>query len=180
MTELEEIEVVLGYGCHLNEAVRRYLEQAAAHIVERPSGSNLVITTGGRTAERSAPGVSEAQLMADHLRLLGVTAPIMLEESARTTIENIRNVGRAIAERALKPRAVVIFADQTRARKIRALARYFLAPHVFRVEPIDLARSFGHGFVQSTIAVPFDALSARIPFLEKIGLAVVERRIRRS
>src|SRR5688572_7591171 len=56
------IFVVLGYGCHLTPIVRAYLDRAAERIKSGPAES-WVITTGGRTAARTAPGISEAALM---------------------------------------------------------------------------------------------------------------------
>lgn len=177
MRDLERLFVVLGYGCHLTERVRGYLAHAAARI----EGDGLVITTGGRTAEVSAPGVSEAALMADHLVSLGVSLPIEREERARTTVENLRNVARMIESRGLSAGSVVIFCDRARQRKIAGLARYFLGRRVaFSISAYDLRRTWMHTLVQSTIAVPFDLLCARLHWLERISLLVVERRMRRS
>jgi uncharacterized SAM-binding protein YcdF (DUF218 family) len=176
MSDLDRIFVVLGYGCHLTDRVRGYLEHAASSM----HGDGSVITTGGRTAEVSAPGVSEAAMMAEHLRVLGVKLPIELEETARTTVENLRNVSRMISERGTGASRVVIFCDRARQRKIAGLARYFLKNIPFDVEPYDLRRTVTHTLVQSTVAVPFDLLCARIHWLERLSLLVVERRMRRS
>jgi hypothetical protein len=177
-SEIEQLFVVLGYGCHLNAKVRGYLEHAAEEIKKHSPAASLVITTGGYTAHRSAPGVSEAAMMAAHLRTLGVIAPITIEEGARTTVENIRNVGRLIADRGWSPQRLVIFGDRARQKKIRALARHFFHPRAFAIDPYDLRRSLMHTLVQSTIAVPFDALVARVSWLERLSLAVVEWRQR--
>src|SRR5262245_40070819 len=132
--DLQRIFVVLGYGCHLTERVRGYLAHAAARI----EGQGLVITSGGRTALVSAPGVSEAELMAKHLRTLGVALPIEFEETARTTVENLRNVARLIEKRGFAPSSLVIFCDRARQRKIDGLARYFLRRVPFSIDAYDL------------------------------------------
>src|SRR5262245_60250538 len=126
MPDVQRIFVVLGYGCRLDAPVRGYLEHAASRI--RSAGEGLVITSGGCTAHTSAPGISEAGLMAEELRALGVTLPVLLEDAARTTVENLRNVARMIAARGIEPAAIHIFGDRARRRKIAALARYFLGP----------------------------------------------------
>src|SRR5262249_26071254 len=158
----------LGYGCHLHPVLRGYLERAAERIELEPEKSGLVITSGGRTAHTSAPGVSEAQVMADHLQQLGVTRPILVEDAARTTAENLRTTSRLIAEKSLRPRRVIIFCDRVRRHKIGALARHFLREHAFTLEPHDLARTLSQAIVQSTVAVPFDSLVARVPLIERL------------
>ena len=70
--------------------------------------------------------------------------------------------------------------DDAGRSKIRALAQHFLGAFPFSIQAYDLRRLIGEKFVQSTLGVAFDSLAARVALVERISLAVVMRRIRRS
>jgi len=169
--------VVLGYQCHLTSTVRRYLDAAAEEIMRVDDQRVTVITSGGFTNQRSAPGVSEARLIADYLRVRGVTADVILDETPRTTVENIRGLARIFSARGLAPKRVVIIGDQIRRQKIAMLARYFRLSPV-ELSSVDLDRSSTQSAVQRVLGYGFDYLAVRISPLERLGLAVIELRMR--
>lgn len=166
------VAVVLGYGCHLTESIKRYLERVAAY--ESAYKFSVIITTGGFTEKKSAPGISEAWLMANYLKAFGVSAPVILEERARTTTENLRNVARLIRERGLEGKPIMIFADSCRALKVRLLARLIIGVWPM-IRKYDLSRRFTAKLRQWFLATPFDLLGFFIPALERVELRLRAR-----
>jgi len=78
MAEKDALVVVFGYGCHLTESMRRYLDRVVS-FVER-NNVVAIIATGGYTNRKSAPGISEADMMATYLKDRGVAVPVFLEK----------------------------------------------------------------------------------------------------
>ena len=161
------LAVVLGYGCHLTEPIKRYLETVVAY--ESAYEFEAAIVTGGFTQPKSAPGISEAAMMAGYLESFGLKAPLILEERARTTTENLRGVLRVMQEYGLKPERIMIFCDSCRALKVRLLARLILGVRPMVVK-YDLTKRFWLKTKQYLIATPVDLLGFFIPALEGLEL----------
>lgn len=180
---LARVYAVLGYGCHLTPALRCYLDGAAqqigAEIEAHPERSALLFCSGGFTMHGSAPGVSEARLMADYLRERGLTLPQVLDEEARTTLENLRHLSRLCAARAISAREVVICCDEARQGKIAHVARHLLgaAPTLWSY---PLERTTMQAVVQRTLGLGYDALALRVPAIERIGLRLIDARNARA
>ena len=173
--------VVLGYGCHLTPAVRRFLDAASRDISElcqspKEGERPLLITSGGFTNPRSAPGVSEAARFADYLRQSrGVGLEVALDEEALTTLHNIRGVHRILRERQIAAEQVVICCDEARQEKISYAARRILgaAPALWLY---DLGRTRWQREVQRVFGLVFDALCLASPTLEALSLRYIEVR----
>lgn len=168
MRVFKELIVVLGYGCHLHEEMKNYLKLVAGWIRNR--GDVVVITTGGFTNLVSAPGVSEASMMAGYLFRVGVDVPIILEERARTTKENLLNVRENLYRGDLRPQSITIFGDSIRGFKVRVLAKA-----IFKVRPInfigyDLTKSWESKVKQMLIGTPVEIFGYYLPFIEKAKL----------
>lgn len=157
--------VVLGYGCHLSLEMKKYLDG-----VVRFSQTNKVtaiITTGGFTNKKSAPGVSEAGMMAEYLKRHGITAPIYLEERATTTYENILMVARIVHERQIEDCHMVIFCDESRRFKVKIFA-WSIFGYWPTISTYDLTKNLAEKIKQIFIATPLDVLASQIPVLEKL------------
>lgn len=96
MAEKDALVVVLGYGCHLTEPMKNYLDSVASFVAT--NSVTAIVATGGYTNRKSAPGVSEAGMMAAYLKGRGVITSVILEETAVTTNENLRSVAGIIRE----------------------------------------------------------------------------------
>lgn len=124
--------VVCGYGCHLVHELTHYLDRVVAYANQhRP---DTIVLCGGATQQASAPGTTEAALMAIYIReRLEYMPDWVLEEGSFTTYENIRGAERQLATKFLSswrsadPPAcdVTIFCEATRALKVAAMARRF-------------------------------------------------------
>lgn len=166
--------VVLGYGCHLTDPVRKYLNSVVKYV-KRDHRVSLIITSGGFTARKSAPGVSEAGMMAEYLRSQDLTIPILLEQESRTTKENFLHV-RTKTEQEPAFREIVIFCDSCRRFKVFVFALYYLRRWP-TIKTYDLTKSWKAKLRQVCMATPLDLLSFVIPALEKRELAIRERRM---
>ena len=165
----KEVVVVMGYGCHLTPRLREYLDQAAAYAKSNPR--SIVFCTGGFTNSRTAPGVSEATLMAGYLRQQGVGNYILKEERSRTTTENIRHLRKYLLPQVAELERVVIFCDQCRSFKISWIFYHFFGfwPEI---HSFDLAGRWQAKFIQYLYATPLDLLGLYLPSLEKFELLV--------
>jgi len=177
--------VVLGYGCHLTLPVRRFLDAVADDILAATGGRSesgdppLLITSGGFTNQRTAPGISEARRFAEALFDRGVGLPVVLDEAARTTLENLRGVGAILEMRGIAGRDVVVCCDAIRQDKIRYVAR-----RLWRSQPTlwlyDLDRTKVQRWIQRTGGLLFDAAALRWRLVEELGLRVIDARNARS
>jgi len=84
-----EAVVVLGFRNRGDRAnlVNRWRVRAALRSID-PSKDSRVVFSGGAVGS----GVPEARIMADHAAELGYAGPVVLEETSRTTWENIVDV----------------------------------------------------------------------------------------
>lgn len=167
MGEKNVLIVVLGYGCHLTESVKKYLDSVVLFVAINKV--TAIITTGGYTNRKTAPGISEAGMMADYLKQSGVVAPILLEETAVTTNENLRSVIRIAREQQLTDKRVVVFCDSARSFKVRILARLILG-HWPEFRTYELTKGLVAKIKQLLVAMPLDVLASQFLFFEKIEL----------
>lgn len=165
--------IVLGYGCHLTDPMKKYLDSVTRFV--ETNEVVAVITTGGYTNRKTAPGVSEAGMMANYLKKCGVAVPILLEESARTTNENLHGVARIVDKRQQFTNAsMVIFCDSARSLKVRILAQLILGQQP-KIVAYELTSGLAAKVKQLFIATPLDILACRFPFFEKMELRRKER-----
>jgi len=167
VAEKDALVVVLGYGCHLTEPMKKYLDCVAAFVDTNDIAT--VITTGGYTNRKSAPGISEAGMMAAYLEKQGVTVPILLEETAVTTNENLRSIIRIARERRLADKRIIVFCDSARSFKVKILARFILGLWP-EIKTYELTKGFVAKIKQLVIATSLDILASQFPFFEKMEL----------
>lgn len=180
----QNIIVVLGYGCHLTEKLDKYLEECALVIgIKKPRN---VVFSGGKTAGKTLPGVSEAQVMANYINKcnLGYQPTIMLEEDSITTEQNLRFTKELFCNHAAslgfpKSRDIMIFCDTAREQKIKVLARIIwgfrpnCATHDFTKSPLGRLGQY-------LIATPLDVIATLVPPIGQLKLGWRRRKIRRS
>jgi hypothetical protein len=167
VAEKDALVVVLGYGCHLTEPMKRYLDSVVSFVETNKIA--VVVTTGGYTNRKSAPGISEAGMMAAYLKERGVETPIILEEAAVTTNENLRSVGQILRERHLDDKRMVVFCDSARSFKVKIIARLILGRWP-EVKTCELTKGLVTKLKQVFVATPLDVLASQFPFFEKMEL----------
>lgn len=177
MGEKNVLVVVLGYGCHLTESMKKYLDFVMSFVAKHKVAA--IITTGGYTNRKTASGISEAGMMADYLKQSGVVAPILLDETAVTTNENIRGVAKITSERQLVAARAVIFCDSARSLKVKVLARLILG-YWPRVVSYELTKGLAAKIQQLFVAMPLDVLASQFLFFEKMELRRKEHIINNS
>ena len=165
MNENNVLVVVLGYGCHLTESMKKYLDLVVSFI--KAENVAAIIATGGYTNRKSAPGISEAGIMATYLKECGVTMPILLEKTAVTTNENLRSVARITREQQLANRRIVIFCDSARSFKVKILARLILGRWP-EIRVYELTSGLATKIKQFLVATPLYVLASQFPFFEKM------------
>jgi len=172
LLEEDALVVVLGYGCHLTESIRKYLDCVVGFV--ETNNVVAIIVTGGYTNRKSAPGVSEAGMMAAYLRKRGVTKSIILDETAVTTNENLHSIIRIMRERRFVDKKIVIFCDGARSFKVKILGRLILGfwPEI---RTYELTKGLISKIKQLLIATPFDILASQFPFFEKMEVRRKER-----
>ena len=129
--------IVLGYGCYLNTGMREYLNAVIKFV--NTNEITKIITTGGFTNPNGAPGVSEAGMMAKYLSK-NISTPIILEENARTTTENLKGIKSVLQQNPeLTHCNLVIFCDSCRSIKVKIITHHILKfwPKVI---PYDLTK----------------------------------------
>ena len=132
MSSRHKALVVCGYGCHLVPELTHYLDRVVAYANERQPG--VIVLCGGPTQQASAPGTTEAALMAIYIReRLNYMPGWLLEESSFTTHGNMRGAARLLEEffgsgwHSNAPPAcdVTVFCEATRSLKVAAMVRRF-------------------------------------------------------
>lgn len=172
----EVVVVVLGYGCILTDRVKGYLDKVIDFV--QNSNVSAIITTGGFTNPKEAPGVSEAKMMADYILFKGaVRAPIVLEEDAFTTNENLKNCALIYKQR-FSGKPVVVFCDRARIIKVKVLFRLAFGfwPEV---KYYEITKGLSEKLRQIIIATPLDILATIFPLLEKLERRRREKYIRK-
>ncbi|OQX71552.1 hypothetical protein B6D52_00990 [Candidatus Parcubacteria bacterium 4484_255] len=165
--------VVLGYGCYLNAGMREYLNSVIDFV--NVNEVTRIITTGGFTNPNGAPGVSEAGMMAKYLSK-NISTPIILEENARTTTENLKGVKSILQQNPeLTHCNIVIFCDSCRSLKVKIIARSILKLWP-RVIACDLTKRISKKMKQLFVATPLDVVALWVPFLEKMEIKRREKR----
>lgn len=162
--EKDEIVLVCGYGCHLTSKLRGYLEHVARYLEGRSSVANVVLS-GGYTQEISAPGISEADLMSGFLRRANISHPLVKEEAAVTTVENLRATQRLLGEELgfWDHFTLTIFCDSMRAFKVRYLARRIFRGIPLHIVPHDFRRSLLEKGKQYLLATPLEIFGFHFP-----------------
>ncbi|MEK7460435.1 MAG: ElyC/SanA/YdcF family protein [Patescibacteria group bacterium] len=171
------VVVVLGYGCHLTKPMRVYLDNVAHFVGARNVAA--IVTTGGYTNKKTAPGISEAMMMADYLKRNGVTTIILQEKEAQTTAENLKNVDRMLAYHHLRGRPIVIFCDEAHKLKVKLLS-YFILGHIPHIWAHRVTGEFATKLKQVLIATPLNVLALWFPSLERMECERRERIMRNS
>lgn len=177
MEEQGTIVVVLGYGCHLSCEMKMYLDLVVSFVAKNNVGA--IIATGGYTNRKSAPGVSEAGMMATYLRERGVATRIILDETAVTTNQNLRSVVRVIGKRHFVGKRIVVFCDRARSIKVRILARIILGCWP-ELRPSTLTKGLRAIIMQLFVAMPLDVLASQFPFFEEMEIRRKERIMNQS
>ena len=156
--------LVCGYGCHLTESLKKYLD--FVKLVLSYQEINLVITSGGCSNQKTLPGVSEADLMADYLENSGVRARFIREREALTSIENLRLVADILSKTGNSKVSLTIFCDRIRRFKMEYMARrIFVCP--VKIEAYDFRRSFKARLAQALVMTPVEIAAFHIPVLER-------------
>jgi len=184
-----EVVIVCGYGCILNEELKGYLNKVAKFLLKnRPA---ILIFSGGATQKKSAPGKTEADVMYSYITSgLGLDLNMIAERSGSVWIEvgGYTTHGNISGARDLLTKhqvgmcsKITIFCEAHRAPNVVMLARHFLSPFVNSNKDIvvktaswELADPFRQvgNLIYNKIAITF-------PWLK---LAQLERwrRVRRS
>lgn len=176
LTQPKTIVAVLGYGCHLNPGMERYLN-TVAHFVNINETEKIVLA-GGFTNSQSAPGISEAGMMQQYLKRK-ISTQMILEESSRTTTENLKSIKKVIEEQKLENYSLIIFCDSCRSLKVRLIARFTFGFWP-QIKTYQLTKSLIQRAKQILLATPLDCLAFWIPSLEKMEIKRKENLIIKS
>ncbi|MEK7640682.1 MAG: ElyC/SanA/YdcF family protein [Patescibacteria group bacterium] len=162
--------LVCGYGCHLTESLKRYLDFVANYLLSSTM-TNLVITSGGYNNLKTAPGICEAHLMRDYFLAAGVTQKIICEIVARTSEGNLywtrhtlHNCAFDAPSEMLEAMPLKIFCDSIRKFKVAYMAkRIFKCP--IQIIGYDFGRSLKEKVAQSLVFTPIEIAAFHIPML---------------
>jgi len=159
--------IVCGYGCLITDRVRDYLEDVVGCLRANPTA--VVIVTGGFSNQRSMPCISEAWVMDNYMKSRDIANPVIQDDRAVTTLEEIQNAAHIIVSKNWRndddPVAnVVIFCDRIDRFKIQYLARRIFCgevptPMYFEVRGHNFKRSIRERLHQYLIATPLEILS---------------------
>ena len=167
MAKKKALVVVLGYGCHLTESMKHYLDSVVSFVAD--NDVEAIIVTGGCTNLKSAPGISEARMMASYLKDCWDKAPVFLEEVSVTTNDNLQNVAKILVKESFSCQRIVLFCSETHAVKVKLLARLILGCWP-EVRTYELTKGLVPKLKQVFVATPLDVLALYIPFFGKLQL----------
>jgi len=107
--------------------------------------------------------------------------PIILDETATTTKENLQGIVRIVHERVLEVdrEQVVIFCDEARSFKVKVLGRLILG-YWPKTNTYDLTQEWRAKIMQIAIATPLDVIASLIPSLEKLKHSRKQRIMRKN
>ena len=140
MTDKKHVVVVCGYGCHIDTPLRPYLGRVFRFVQdEHPEA---IIFCGGFTQKKTAPGVSEANLMHDYTRadqFPEFMLKVFIEDGSYTTFDNIKKAANIIQGQLWGPtHRITIFCEATRAANVVMLARHFMGNLVDSIDDITV------------------------------------------
>ncbi|MBI2024818.1 MAG: YdcF family protein [Candidatus Harrisonbacteria bacterium] len=158
--------LICGYGCHLTKDLKNFLQFVVQHLASAGSSVGLVITSGGYTNQKTAPGVCEAMLMKNYLHRLGVQQPIICEDEAVTTHDNLRFTAELLQKLSQNSFPLKIFCDSIRKFKVRFLAKRIFSNRI-TVSGYNFDRPTKEKIRQYCIATPLEILAFYVPCLER-------------
>ncbi|OGN06717.1 MAG: hypothetical protein A2669_00065 [Candidatus Yanofskybacteria bacterium RIFCSPHIGHO2_01_FULL_48_25b] len=189
MTSAKKIDVVVvcGYGCHLNTQLRSYLDRVAEFINRH--NPQLVILCGGETQKKTAPGRTEASVMAEYLVDVHQKTPrFQVSPDSFTTFENIRDAVDVIRRQVWRVGRcggfmvrVTIFCEAQRAPLVVMLARHFMGGLVESID--DITVGTGSWERQDPFKQVWNMIASKLAIkFPRLGIAERQRssRIRRS
>lgn len=159
----KHVVLVFGYGCHLKPELQEYLDRVVVFCRRRRP--DLIIFCGGFTQRKTAPGVSEAGLMAGYVlpKLSGAIAYIK-ETDSYTTPDNAENASRVNYRGLLsKETDLTVFCEATRALKVDLLIRHFFG----RRANIETASWEPMSPAKQILSTVYDLLGIWLPFLAR-------------
>jgi hypothetical protein len=158
------IYLVMGYGCHLTKKIIQYLD----FVLGKLQDGDIVITSGGFTQQKSAPGISEAGVMRRYLKekcFKDIT--FLKEENSITTYQNLKNCLNIISK--LKhDMEIIIVCDSSRLIKIWIMSLFIFKNQMPKIITQDLSNNLFEKIMQIFIATPLDLMAEVFPFLKKM------------
>ncbi|TSC82622.1 MAG: hypothetical protein G01um101419_517 [Parcubacteria group bacterium Gr01-1014_19] len=156
--------LVCGYGCHLTESLKGYLDFVSKYLLSSTT-TNIVITSGGRSNLKTAPDDYECFVMRDYLLAAGVKQRICYEPTSETSIENLRLTEQLFRNTEQDSIPLVIFCDSVRKFKVAYMAKRIFKQPV-RVVGYDFGRSFKERVAQYLLLAPIEIVAFYLPVLE--------------
>lgn len=136
-----------------------------------------VLTTGGFTNQKSAPGISEAGMMRNYLRSEYLRCKICADTGALTTEDNIQAIKDFITKgwidknlTRINDYEIIIFGSKSRESKIRSLGNSILKSK-FTIFPCDFGESFIEKLQQRIINTPLDLLAHRFQPIKELQIS---------
>lgn len=163
------VVAVLGYGCHLTPEMARYLDKVVLFIQRNPV--YMIIVSGGFTNPKTAPGVSEAGMLARELRIRLQARKteytmIIKDEKPIDTKGNLRGIKQICEECRIKDVPLVIFCDSGHAPKVRLFSLF-----LHRSWPTIKTHSLTNGMLAKAkhifIVTPLEMGALIIPYMER-------------
>ena len=134
----------------------------------------MVVASGGYSQRKTAPNRSEAGVIKSFLQDK-ISTPIIEENDALTTNENLKNVVRLLRNKIrLETHSLVIFCDAIRALKEKTIAERIFWEYDIQVETYDMSP---RGATKRQILASFeDVLASYFPVINSIRRKIRERR----
>lgn len=160
------IYLIMGYGCHLNDGIKKYLEFILTHLKD----GDIVITSGACTQQKTAPNISEASFIKEYIEKNSNKKLLFIkEEKSLTTRENLQNCKKIIQKLDLdKNIKIVVFCDLYRSLKIWIMSLFVFGIPIPKIMSIDVFQSFVKTMEQLLFSTPSDFLEIFFPFIRKI------------
>ena len=122
------VALLFGYNYFLKDSTtaKVYIERVLPYL-RQCRKLQTVIVSGGVTRPTERPGESEAGVMRKELLARGVSVPIVMEERAQDTQQNVRFTAELLArDPQFKGAHVVIFSDLIQRPKVMMFALTYL------------------------------------------------------
>jgi hypothetical protein len=167
MPKINCLVIVLGYDHNLTEKYKHYLHLATEMI--KKNRAEVVLTTGSYEGKHEGY-TDEAAFIKDYFLRHKISAEIIADPLGITTLQNLKNAKKMVAEREIQPEKIIICCEGIRLFKVKVLG-YLIFKRKLEFVYWGLIEKRRDIFYEKFWNTPRDILGFFLPFLERRKIA---------
>ena len=163
MPKINCLVIVLGYNHNLTSRYKHYLDLAYKTIEK--NRAEIVLTTGSYEGNRE-DFTDEAAFIAAYLRQHKITAEIIADSQGITTMQNLMDAKKMMAEKEINTKKIIICCEGIRRFKVKVLG-YLVFKRKLELVCWDLIENRRDRLYEKYWNTPRDILGYFLPFIER-------------